>query len=192
MNTSLAILIGMSIFQFQDLDVPPAPTGSQSETPYQVSDSRPGVGLVDSSEGGCCSDAGNGCCNAGCCEEKSSFKDKLKSRLFGWCCLHHYKGTCDLFPHYPYCPAYHGYYYFRPYNYVHVLKHQQIVDVLGGDSQFPYETTMFEPVYVRLRIQGAKNTVYDGTSEAMLRPLKRVSKELPDVDEILRELRGLN
>lgn len=61
------------------------------------------------------------------------------------------------------------------------------MDALGGDSRFPYGTTMFEPVY-----EGAENTIYDGTSEATLRPLKRVSKGLPDIDEILRELRGLN
>jgi len=55
--------------------------------------------------------------------------------------------TGDLIPHYPYLPAYHGYYYFRPYNYVHVEQHKQLAAMMGGDYRAPYQTLMFQPIY---------------------------------------------
>jgi hypothetical protein len=43
-----------------------------------------------------------------------------------------------MYPHYPYPPAYHGYYYFRPYNHEHVLRDSEIAAQMGGDPLAPY------------------------------------------------------
>uniref|UniRef100_A0A7C4LNI4 Uncharacterized protein n=1 Tax=Schlesneria paludicola TaxID=360056 RepID=A0A7C4LNI4_9PLAN len=58
--------------------------------------------------------------------------------------------TCDLYPHYPYFPKDHGYYYFRPYNYIHVLTHQQTVVKLGGDPRNPYSTQLLANLFVNV------------------------------------------
>lgn len=70
--------------------------------------------------------------------------------------------TCDLYPHYAYYPKDHGYYYFRPYNYTHVLEHQQTVLKWGGDPRNPYSTHVLANLFVNvqhpaptpLRLQG--------------------------------------
>jgi hypothetical protein len=43
-----------------------------------------------------------------------------------------------MYPHYPYPPVYHGYYYFRPYNHEHVLRDSEIAAQMGGDPLAPY------------------------------------------------------
>lgn len=55
--------------------------------------------------------------------------------------------TGDMYPHFAYYPQDHGYYYFRPYNYIHVFEHRARVVSLGGDPRNPYSVAMFDPIY---------------------------------------------
>lgn len=91
--------------------------------------------------------------------------------------------TCDLLPHYPYLPEFHGYYYFRPYNYTHIGLHQQFVYAHGGDLRMPYSSRLFESVY-----RDSENTAYEqsanDTSESTR--LTPVGKRLPDLEDLLR------
>lgn len=52
-----------------------------------------------------------------------------------------------MYPHYAYYPQHHGYYYFRPYNWMHVLEHQSRVLGMGGDARNPYSVAMFGGIY---------------------------------------------
>lgn len=47
-------------------------------------------------------------------------------------------GPGDFYPHYPYLPMYHGYYYFRPYNHMHVEGDAVLAAQMGGDPRAPY------------------------------------------------------
>lgn len=53
--------------------------------------------------------------------------------------------TYDMPQHYPYPPVYHGYYYYRPYNYAHVLRAKQ--QLLGDSAIAPYSSMVFEQLY---------------------------------------------
>ena len=54
--------------------------------------------------------------------------------------------------------------------------------MMGGDPRAPYSTKLFEGVYARY-----ENTQYPGEHhDAVVHPLPRVSKGLPDLDEILK------
>jgi hypothetical protein len=61
-----------------------------------------------------------------------------------WCWL---RSTGDMPLHYPYFPHAHGYYYFRPYNVLHVLQQQEMVARWGQDPRNPYDNRFFERVY---------------------------------------------
>ncbi len=52
-----------------------------------------------------------------------------------------------MFPHYPYFPPMHGYYYFRPYHHSHIARHQSLVAGWGGDPRNPYSNAIFQAVY---------------------------------------------
>jgi len=60
-------------------------------------------------------------------------------------------GACNMPQHYAYFPAMHGYYYFRPYNYTHIAKQQQIAASWGADPRFPYSNEIFKTVYAQYR-----------------------------------------
>jgi hypothetical protein len=81
--------------------------------------------------------------------------------------------------HYAYPPAYHGYYYFRPYNYAHVLRDRDVVLRLQGDPLAPYATEMFKDIYA--------SGVYEEAvgSERVSTPHIYVGPRLPDVEQIL-------
>jgi hypothetical protein len=81
-------------------------------------------------------------CGNYCCE-KQSCCDRCKNR----CYWHRAHTTGDMFPHYAYYPQHHGYYYFRPYNWMHVLEHQARIVAMGGDSRNPYSVAIFDPIY---------------------------------------------
>ncbi len=66
-------------------------------------------------------------------------------------------GTCTMHPRYPYFPPLHGYYYFRPYHFLHVIEHQFAVDDWGGDPRNPYANTIFQRVYAEYRADRAKS-----------------------------------
>lgn len=79
-------------------------------------------------------------------------KTKCKSwsvcgMTFSYSCECCPSSTCDMFPHYPYFPAYHGHYYFRPYNYQTVFLHQRMAECMGLDPANPYSLAIFDQIY---------------------------------------------
>ncbi len=56
-------------------------------------------------------------------------------------------GPGDLHGHYPYYPEYHGYYYFRPYNYEHVLQASAFAAQIGGDPTAPYSVEFLKDAF---------------------------------------------
>jgi hypothetical protein len=69
-----------------------------------------------------------------------------------------------MFPHYPYFPSMHGYYYFRPYHHSHVMLQQQRVAGWGGDPRNPYSNEIFQAVY-------AEYTAAQGGAAVPMAPL---------------------
>lgn len=63
-----------------------------------------------------------------------------------WCSIH---TTGDMYPHFPYYPEHHGYYYFRPYNYSNVLMHRSQGLQLGVSPANPYSVSMLDPLFER-------------------------------------------
>ncbi len=65
------------------------------------------------------------------------------------CLLTYCTGPGDFYPHYPYPPVYHGYYYFRPYNFTHVAPDAAFAEQIGDDPRAPYNVayarTFFPP-----------------------------------------------
>lgn len=92
--------------------------------------------------------------------------------------------TCNMYQHFPYQPDNHGYYYFRPYNYTAVWQHQQWIATIGGDPRNPYSHSVFIPVYEQF-----ENTTYEPDSKPSqtLQVLPHVSKELPDLEKLLKK-----
>jgi hypothetical protein len=84
---------------------------------------------------------GDGCCETEC----------YASCGCGSCCgvgCHRGEKCCCRMPqHYPYYPAMHGYYYFRPYHHSHIEQHAQRVAGYGDDPRNPYANEIFARVY---------------------------------------------
>ena len=99
------------------------------------------------------------------------------------CCRYKCRSTCNMYPHYPYYPANHGYYYFRPYNYSHVAVQKEIALTLGEDPAAPYGHTAFDRLYADLMIETYEEP---GVSEDTLNPTPRqIAPPLPDLQEVL-------
>ena len=81
-------------------------------------------------------------------------------------------GPGDLHPHYPYCPVYHGYYYFRPYNFQHVFQDAQTAAQMGGDPRAPYSVEFLKPLFPPAPIEPL--------------PMSPLSRALPNLEELLR------
>jgi hypothetical protein len=112
-----------------------------------------------------------GCCASECCSD--------------WCKRCWWFGThstCDMPQHFPYPPAFHGYYYFRAYNYSQIFQHRLIAPLLGAEPFAPYETTNFQKIYVdALGEEEANRQAGDG----VLKPLMPDSGKLPNLEELL-------
>jgi len=91
--------------------------------------------------------------------------------------------TCDMPLHFAYYPAHHGYYYFRPYNYTHVLADQAIAPTLGGDWRMPYATLQFRDMYAAMQIG---RPVAEDLSMT-IKPVSPMSPRLPKLEELLDE-----
>ncbi|TWT51586.1 hypothetical protein KOR42_34740 [Thalassoglobus neptunius] len=83
------------------------------------------------------------CCGHECCTMPGIHKRKANGKL-KWCRVW---TTGDMYPHYAYKPEHHGYYYFRPYNYVTVLEQQEIGVRLGENRNHPYSIEVFDRIY---------------------------------------------
>lgn len=60
-------------------------------------------------------------------------------------CPHHSPG--DMPPHEPYVAEPKLYYYFRPYNWHHIVEQQESVMSFGGDPRHPYANYEFRGIY---------------------------------------------
>jgi hypothetical protein len=99
---------------------------------------------------------GYGCCKhgrrhwcplCGWCNDDDDCDDDCDLNCCERHCLTYCIGPGDMYPHYPYFPAYHGYYYFRPYNFEHVLKDSAIAAEMGGDPMAPYSVEFLRAVF---------------------------------------------
>lgn len=86
--------------------------------------------------------------------------------------------TYDMYPHYPYFPESHGYYYYRPYNWMHIEQHRSALP--GVDMKFPYSNAVFEEIAHRFEQSGHR---LGEVNSDVIRPR---GNQLQDVEEILR------
>lgn len=97
-----------------------------------------GGGFSDGSCGGdCCGSSCGGHC---CCAAKHPWLYSL------------FHTTGDMAQHQIYFPHAHGYYYFRPYNLVHVQQQQEMVTRWGLDARNPYDNRPFEKIYAEQEV----------------------------------------
>jgi len=94
-----------------------------------------------------------------------------------------FSSTCDMIQHYSYFPKNHGYYYYRPYNYIHVLEHQYQALSLGGDPRAPYLGRMFDKVYEEY---AGVDYEENGLEAKRLPSLTRRTSVLPDLEAIMK------
>ncbi len=106
----------------------PLPGSSTTTTPSTTGQSNYGVPGQSSASGGECNQ-----CNDGSCDDCKGHRRR--------------QARCNMLPHYAYISDWDFYYYFRPYNYIHVRPQQEIVTRWGGDVRNPYANEMFEKVY---------------------------------------------
>ncbi|MDX1970522.1 MAG: hypothetical protein SFV23_25355 [Planctomycetaceae bacterium] len=118
----------------------PSPLGSYEADVQRAPCCSPaGNCLTSACPGGACMSPGCPHCHASCDEDDTKIC-KLSS-------------TCDLYPHYAYYPRYHGYYYFRPYNYTMIAEHQAFAQCIGLDPRTPYSLANFNAIYSTFPIQ---------------------------------------
>ena len=53
----------------------------------------------------------------------------------------------DMPQHYPYFPNAHGYYYYRPYNVIHIPQQQEMINRWGLDPRNTMDNRFFERIY---------------------------------------------
>lgn len=94
------------------------------------------------------------------------------------CCC---RTTGDFYPHYAYPAPYFGYYYFRPYNWIHIAEHQGIAARWGLDPRIPYSHELFNRLYASLPVEPPTrfNPRHAGS-------LPR-SRQLPNIEALLDE-----
>lgn len=122
---------------------------------------------------GVCSDGRGGYMSASaweqCCEECYGEDDCCHHRCITKYCV----GPGDLHPHYPYFPAYHGYYYFRPYNWTHLEEARAFAAQTGGDSRAPYNTDHLRGMFANAPVV-APNVMPTGAFEDGLPQLESI------------------
>lgn len=100
-------------------------------------------GLTAADEVGPCLDCGD--CGQGCWPGAPHGSGCLRGcRHCGHTCACYPPG--DMVPHTPYI-TWKTYYYFRPYNFLHVAEHQQLSVAAGIDAALPYSQAVFQSVY---------------------------------------------
>jgi len=123
--------------------------------------------------------------NGECGEYGCSADTGCRKSRNNWCKKHWWKvcrSTCDMPQHLPYYPACHGYYYFLPYNYCHVLQHKQLAPLLGAEPIAPYETReLFDRIYVQV----LGDEAFEPGTEGTLEPITPDDEVLPDLQDLL-------
>lgn len=146
--------------QIQAQEVAPVPPAIEGDVAVQQDAAEP-LPLPSTTEMSCV-DIGNDCCTfqpsatccgvepyrCRCCGHENCYAPGIhKRKRNGKICWCRYWTTGDMHPHYAYYPQYHGYYYFRPYNYTNVLEHKELIVCMGGDRSQPYSVAMFDNIY---------------------------------------------
>ena len=161
MYSQITVLVAMGLLQA----VPPAPGVDGSTAPPLLP--LQSIAYSSSLTTGCC-ESGDAC---GVCDECDLGKLRVPKNTTG-----------DMPPHYAYPPANHGYYYFRPYNYISILDHQQRALSMGGDPRAPYANKVFERVYAE-----SDSGAYEAGSAGARLPLPAANFDgLPDLIETLK------
>lgn len=106
----------------------------------------PGMTFVEEGEDFCC----DPCCSCSSCSLRHGLPCPRQSR-------------CDMPQHLPYMAAPKFYYYFRPYNVLHIPEQQDDVNAFGGDRRHPYDNRVFQKVYQNLRFDDAAAEVITPT-----------------------------
>jgi hypothetical protein len=75
--------------------------------------------------------------------------------------------------HYAYYPAMHGYYYFHPYHYMHVVYEQGFATQIGMDPRNPYANDLFKRVYAEYKLSQDRPMEQIPAPPTMLPPKKR-------------------
>lgn len=77
------------------------------------------------------------------CHDDDDCEESCRDRHIQTYCI----GPGDFYPHYPYLPMYHGYYYFRPYNHMHVEGDAVLAAQMGGDPRAPYSVEFLKKYF---------------------------------------------
>lgn len=178
---------------------PAEPSALPPEPPAEAAESTPttkpatgscadsGCASGGCASGGCAADGcASVCGNGSCCEDSAC---RGCGRL-GKCktCSHSCAATlsgngccnvCNMPPHFLYYPVDHGYYYFRPYNYRHIMEHQEAVMSWGGDPRNPYSNKMFEEIYEELEANDWETMPIQMPAEDL--PSAPAAQEVPSV-----------
>lgn len=86
-----------------------------------------------------------------------------------------------MYPHMPYFPEVHGYYYFRPYNWVHYDQHRQALP--GVDWKFPYSNARFAATEKSF-IEAGKAGTADSDQ------VTGTGRHLPNVEAVLKAVKA--
>lgn len=96
------------------------------------------------------SDASGSCCSSSGCGESRCRCTPLPS-------LHSHTGS--MMQHIPYISEPKSDYYFRPYNVLQIAPQQSEVMHYGGNIRSPYDNSMFDKVYDKMRSKLVKKTI---------------------------------
>lgn len=193
MNACFSLLIGLAALQANPAEAATPADDASSIAPatFDCGTEAASCGVAQPGDGwqasgcqcGCQQNGGvctcNGCNHCNECEECDD--DECKDPRDGGFCHCYCRSTCDMPPHFAYYPKYHGYYYFLPYNYSHVLRDIEAVRALNGDPRMPYSTAMFAAVY--------SEGVYEEAAgfNRVPTPFPTVSRTLPDLQQLLND-----
>ena len=127
----------------QPLEASPIPPAAAPEPHAEpISEAVP---IMDDTFYDCeCNTCGLGCecdCNAG-------------KFIHGLLC-----GPDNMFQHTPYLATPKTYYYFRPYNFMHVRYQQGQAQIWGADPGMPYSNAVFQDVYKQIESGTAGETI---------------------------------
>jgi hypothetical protein len=135
----------------------------------------------------CCDESGRRhkkCKDKNCphCYDDCDICEDKGCKLCGYRCLSkHCRSTGDMYQHYPYYPADHGYYYFRPYNYFKVAEQQHLAERWGADPRWPYDTDALVRLYEDAPVEESYLQY-----ELVPSVTRSTKKQLPTLEELLQ------
>lgn len=176
----MMLALGLTAAPALAQEVPPAPPADLpgAAAPVAATPACSSTGDYGFSDTACDLSCFNSCddawCGAGCCDGSICGRH---------CCCCRLDSTGDMYPHYPYQPMYHGYYYFRPYNWSMVERQRSQAVAMGFDIRAPYATTpVFGAVYA-----GFDHGAYSETKMFVPTLEPRTDDKLPELETLLRK-----